>query len=602
MNNTKRQQAIKRHIRRVDAGIHKLGARRERFAKYRPAIFFLGVALTYWFGWTPLILSIGLMGIEAGYYHGIGKIMRRHQLWLDIKTTQLARMMLDWEYIPEPLGQDRDEKHPFEVDLDITGRKSLQHLLDMTISHGGSQRLGEWLLHTRPDLETITTRQQIVRELACMSRFRDKLLLNFRLASQEQLQNEKLLHWLHIHPSAPHFQWAFPLSVALAALNIILLIGYFLGWVPGFWVFSLAIYLAIYFTSMPTLKKSFDALMLLYDELDKFKTILLYLETYPYGKNIHLKRVCEPFYRSEQLPSALLKKVTWLTTAVGLRMNPLLGLFLNLVAPWDLYFSRQIEQCQQQCAVQFPEWVETWSELEAYISLANFAYLYPEYVFPEFMSNISTAEHPILQAAALGHPLLPVSQKICNDFSLDHSGKIVLLTGSNMAGKSTFLKTIGINLCLAYTGGPVNATAFQTGLFRIFSCIQIHDSVTEGFSFFYAEVKRLKVILDALRAEDSLPVLFLIDEIFKGTNSRERLIGGRAYIQYIARQPGFGVIATHDLELGQLEQQIPGLRNMHFRDAVLEGKMAFDYILRPGLCPTTNALKIMYQEGLPVDM
>ena len=128
-----------------------------------------------------------------------------------------------------------------------------------------------------------------------------------------------------------------------------------------------------------------------------------------------------------------------------------------------------------------------------------------------------------------------------------------------MAGKSTFLKTVGINLCLAYAGGPVNATSCHTRLFRIFSCIQIHDSVTDGFSFFYAEVKRLKRIFHALHIEDHLPVLFLIDEIFKGTNSRERLIGSRAYIHHLSSQQGAGIIATHDLELGQLADQIPGL-------------------------------------------
>ena len=178
---------------------------------------------------------------------------------------------------------------------------------------------------------------------------------------------------------------------------------------------------------------------------------------------------------------------------------------------------------------------------------------------------------------------------------------MTLITGSNMAGKSTFLKTIGVNLCLAYTGGPVNAATFQTRLFRVFTCMQIHDSITDGLSFFYAEVKRLKALLEALHAENQPPVLFLIDEIFRGTNSRERLIGSRAYIHHLAAQPGVGLIATHDLELGQLAEQIPGLTNAHFRDDVTDGKMVFDFRLHPGLCPTTNALKIMRLEGLPVE-
>lgn len=599
-NNTTRQQAFARHIRRIDKRIRTLEARRERFAVYRPVIFFLGIGLTYWFGWTPLLLALFLMGIEAGHYHYIGKILKRHHVWRDLKAIQLARMTLNWERIPHPPSHDHNEGHPFEIDLDITGRRSLQHLLDMTISQGGSQRLRDWLLHTHPDLETIIARQQIIRELVPLTRFRDKLLLNFRLISHKHLETQKLLHWLQIHSEEELSRWTLPFSAALAVLNIILLAGYFLEWFPGLWVFSLGIYLLIYFISTPTLQRHFDALTLLYDELDAFKTILLYLEKYPYGKNVHLKQACEPFYRRTQLPSRLLKNVTWLTTAVGLRMNPLIGLFLNLIVPWDLYFGRRIEQCKQQCAAQFPEWVETWSDLEAFVSLANFAYLHPDYVFPEFSVNDSQTQQPVLQATALGHPLLPPEQKICNDFSLTPGKTIIVLTGSNMAGKSTFLKTVGVNLCLAYASGPVNASAFQSGLFRIFSCIQIHDSVTEGFSFFYAEVKRLKKILDALEADDAPPVFFLIDEIFKGTNSRERLIGGRAYIRHLTQQPGVGLIATHDLELGQLAEQMPELRNMHFRDDIYEGKMVFDYTLRPGICPTTNALKIMQNEGLPV--
>jgi len=170
-----------------------------------------------------------------------------------------------------------------------------------------------------------------------------------------------------------------------------------------------------------------------------------------------------------------------------------------------------------------------------------------------------------------------------------------------MAGKSTFLKTVGTNLCLAYAGGPVNAKSLRTQLFRVFTCMQIHDSITDGFSFFYAEVKRLKLLLTLLHDNGQLPVLYLIDEIFRGTNSRERLIGSRAYIRHLAQQAGVGLIATHDLELGQLEQQISSLTNFHFRDDVSAGKMHFDYILHAGICPTTNALKIMRREGLPVD-
>jgi hypothetical protein len=527
--------------------------------------------------------------------------MNRHQLWLNIKSTQLARMNLDWEHIPEPPLKLPAQDHPFEVDLDITGKRSLHHLVDMAISREGSQRLRDWFLQICPDPHCIETRQNIIQELVPLSRFRDKLLLNFHLVSKEQLDGEKLLRWLRIQPPSSVLRKALPLSLGLAVINIILFICYYLGWIPGYWIISFALYLVVYFWHFPALKKSFDTIMLLDDELGKFKTILRYLETYPYRKNSYLKQLCKPFLDRETLPSRQLRKVTLLTTAIGLRMNPVMTILLNIAFPWDMFFGALIDRYKAQCVELFPKWLNAWFEMEALVSLANFGYLHPDYVFPEILSVNECADHSVFQATEMGHPLIPSEQKVCNDFSLRNLGEITLITGSNMAGKSTFLKTAGINLCLAYTGGPVDAKALCTGLFRVFTCMQIHDSITDGFSFFYAEVKRLKTLLEALQDREQIPVFFLVDEIFKGTNSRERLIGSRAYIHHLSTQHGVGMIATHDLELGRLEDQIPSLTNYHFRDDVSDGTMIFDYKLHPGLCSTTNALKIMRMEGLPLD-
>ena len=169
-----------------------------------------------------------------------------------------------------------------------------------------------------------------------------------------------------------------------------------------------------------------------------------------------------------------------------------------------------------------------------------------------------------------------------------------------MTGKSSFLRTLGVNLCLAYAGGPVNATALHCGWFRLYSAIKVTDSVTDGISYFYAEVKRLKGLLVALEQAETRPVFFLIDEIFRGTNNRERLLGSRAYLQALLGRQGLGAISTHDLELVKLAEGAAGVHNYHFRDAIAGGRMVFDYTLRPGPCPTTNALKIMRLEGLPV--
>jgi len=250
--------------------------------------------------------------------------------------------------------------------------------------------------------------------------------------------------------------------------------------------------------------------------------------------------------------------------------------------------------------------------------LANFGYLNPAYTMPMVAQEPtpSTAEEESggepksgiaysFKAEQLGHPLLPDVEtdhaKVTNDFVFDRLGDVALLTGSNMSGKSTFLKAMGVNLALAFAGGPVDAERLVTPLYRIFTSIKVTDSVTDGISYFYAEVRRLKALLTELADPDSLPLFFCIDEIFRGTNNRERLIGSRAFIKELSGKHGVGAISTHDLELVKLADEAAQIENFHFRDDVQGGEMIFDYKIRSGPCPTTNALKIMALAGLPVD-
>jgi DNA mismatch repair ATPase MutS len=281
---------------------------------------------------------------------------------------------------------------------------------------------------------------------------------------------------------------------------------------------------------------------------------------------------------------------------------PEIGLSLpflfNAIIPWDLTLSYLLVQCKDQAKKHLPDWLEAWYELEALCSLANFAYLNPDYVIPEIAENREQAL--AFSATQLGHPLIPNDKRVVNDVSIERVGDILLITGSNMAGKSTFLRTLGINLCLAYAGCAVNAASLHTGLYEVYCCISVSDSLTDGYSYFHAEVRRLKLILDRLHEEAANPVFVLIDEIFRGTNNRERSIGSHAYIYALAEASCIGAISTHDLELVTLVDELPQLKNYHFRDAVINNEMVFDYRLYTGPCPTTNALKIMQKEGLPI--
>jgi DNA mismatch repair ATPase MutS len=274
-----------------------------------------------------------------------------------------------------------------------------------------------------------------------------------------------------------------------------------------------------------------------------------------------------------------------------------------LAVPWDVVWGYFLARRKAELAAALPQWLDIWHELEALSALATFAYLNPQYTWPVVhgQADQNGGNGPIFAATALGHPLIHAEGKVHNDFTIRQMGQIVIITGSNMAGKSSFLRALGVNLVLAYAGSVVNATSLESGLFRLFTCIRVTDSIVDGFSYFYAEVRRLKALLDAFHQPNALPLFYLIDEIFRGTNNLERLLGSRAYIRALAGARGVGFIATHDLELAKLEGESPFIHNYHFREEVHDGRMVFDYILRPGPSPTTNALKIMRLEGLPVE-
>jgi DNA mismatch repair ATPase MutS len=562
----------------------------------------IGVGLAYfasdWWGWCAIAVTLVVFNIVAYFHRQIDRSSKRHEIWRVIKRRQIARMRLDWSSIPGTDYQEPDLDHPFEIDLDVTGKCSLLQLVDISISQDGSQRLQAWLLETHPQASVIERQQAVIKELVPLARFRDKLLLAFYLVSKKQLDGRTLLNWVDRKTNPKTLNRVLLASTGLALLNIVLFGLNEFNILPAFWIATFTLYAVIYFMNFDLIDSLLADSNMISDEMRKFREILRYLENYRYGSHNSLRKLCQAFIGPSHRPSKRLRQITWLGFTIGLRMNPIVRALLNVV-PWDFFLVNRINKMKSILADDLPIWLEVLTELEASVSLANFAYLNPEYSFP--MITTTSDQSPMaFEAHGLGHPLIPDAQRVGNDFSFGEAGEIVLITGSNMSGKSTFLKTVGLNLSLAFAGGPVNASSLRTSSFRLFSCIKINDSVTGGFSFFYAEVRRLKGLLDQLKEEDDQPLLFLIDEIFKGTNNRERLIGSRSYIKSLVGQNGLGMVTTHDLELTNLSEDIPSMSNYHFREEVQNGKMVFDFKLHLGPCPTTNALKIMRLEGLPV--
>jgi hypothetical protein len=557
-------------------------------------------AIALWDGQAgAVVMFLGLAGfaLVVGLQRRLGRAIERFEILREMRLGQLARMKLDWEHIPTAPSEAADrERSPLEVDLDLTGPNSLQRLVDLGVSLEGSLRLAEWLCCPELDLAVILGRQQAVRELSRMGRLRERLLLNLRLLTREPLRGRRLLDWLETRLPEGRLGFLLFLASLFTLGNLVLLILGAAGKIPTLWPITFGLYLLFYFANLKSIAPFLEAVVDLDRELEPFGSLFRFLERFPLKDGSRVAQLCAVFRDPADPPSRFLRRVKAITAAVGARANPIAGLLLNLLSPWDFACAYLASRQRVQAAQRLPAWLDAWTELEALCGLASYAWINPDYAFPDIQED-----GPIFKAEALGHPLLSHKARVCNDFSLQKLGEVALITGSNMAGKSTFIKTVGANLCLAYAGGAVNARSLHTRLLRLHSCIRISDSLSQGYSYFYAEVKCLQRLLEMLREEDAPAVLYLVDEIFRGTNNRERYLGSKSFLRSLAGARGCGLIATHDLELAKLEEETSAVRNLHFEDRVQEGHLEFDFVLRPGPSQSTNALKIMRLEGLPVD-
>lgn len=602
LTDAERRQILAHQIDRLDRQIERLKRLEARFAWIRLAIFLAGlggctIALIVQSPaaarWVFLVSALIFGGVVV-YHRHLDRLIAGFEIYAIIRRHQHARLGPDWDAIPLPPNSAM--RSSLDVDLDLSGPRSLFHLLGLAVSQEGSARLRGWLTQPEPDPLQIHLRQGLVAELAGLPRFCDRLLLNLRRVSKDLLHGERLTRWLDAPVPTRRLKFLLALGSLAAFVNLSLFYLNLVGRFPPYWVLTFGLTFAFYNFNAALIREFLDSVVDLDRELEKFQVLLRHLENFPLAGRPHLQRKLAPFRDPASLPSALIRRIKWVTAGVGLRANPIIGFLINLLVPWDYLFALLAGGLRQQAGQKLPVWLDTWYDLEALLSLGDFAHLHPDFNFPEVDAQVE----PVLEAVSLSHPLLPSETRQANDFTIRSLGEVFILTGSNMAGKSTFLKTLGANLCLAYAGAPVCAQSLKMRPFRLATCMQISDSLVDGWSYFFAEVQCLKNLLAALNSDHSLPLLYLIDELFRGTNNRERLIGSRAYIRELIGTSGAGLIATHDLELAGLASSSPLVRNYHFRDRVEGERLVFDYHIRPGPCPSTNALRIMQMQGLPV--
>jgi DNA mismatch repair ATPase MutS len=296
-------------------------------------------------------------------------------------------------------------------------------------------------------------------------------------------------------------------------------------------------------------------------------------------------------------PSVIMRRFRNLVSWYDLRHNGMVYPFINGLLLWDIHCTRALEHWKRDAGKDLARWFEIIGEYEALSSLAGLHADDPAATMP----TISSTESGEIKGTRIGHPLLAADKRVENDLEKFSTGQGLLITGSNMSGKSTFLRTLGVNAVLAFTGGPVTAESFSIPLCQLGTSIRISDSLKSGVSHFYAEVQKLAQVVEMTEGEH--PVLFLLDEVLHGTNSRERQIGARWVLGELLKKGAFGIITTHDMELCRLPEHLMShVRQHHFRENVKEGEMSFDYTLREGPVTSGNALRLMQRVGLNVPL
>ncbi|HSM25004.1 MAG TPA: hypothetical protein VK856_09100, partial [Anaerolineaceae bacterium] len=403
--------------------------------------------------WLWVLVGMIIIFLVVVYFHRkLDQQRLRYQIAQEWLTQQIARATLDWDKIPEMPAHKSDPDHPFMNDLNLVGERSLLQLMDTTATQGGQNQLFSWILSPQIEMKSILQRQALVKELLELTGFRTRLTLAGMHIKQQQQgawSDTKILAWLKSHTSSRSLRKLLILLSTLAILNYTLLaLDLFAGWQP-YWQFSFLVYIGIYFYQYRVYQSTFQDAYQISKDLNPLENILEFLETYPTKSSSQVAQLLSIFSKPGQKPSKYLRKILWISSAASLQNNQILSLLINALLPWDIIFTTILDGFKKDLGASLPAWLDIWYKTEALTALANFAYLNPEYHFPLLQPE---ASKPLLGAIGLGHPLIDKNQKIVNDFNISDIGEVAIISGSNMSGKSTFLRTLGINLALAYSG------------------------------------------------------------------------------------------------------------------------------------------------------
>ncbi len=571
----------------------------DRISNLRLGVFLLGTALTVlssFLGTTAMtsavfLFSLGVFLALASRHIKVERELRTVRAMLEIQRRYLSRMNGEWISFEDCGREFMDGKHPYTYDLDIFGPKSLFQWIAAAKTDVGRCRLKTLLASPSPNPDSIKMRQHAVRELGAKLEFCQKLECQGLLIDKAARETNGLISYAEepgVFPKGLRLIRFFPLVTMLA------LILYLLRWGVPIQVPAVLLAIQLLFSLLGYKKISPD-LSRVYPfqkSLAAFRNMFLLVESEPFADD-HLSTLksglCSP---TEPAASTCMKRLELISDAIDLRYNPIFYFLFNIFLLWDFHCAAYLESWKTQNGNRIRAWFETIGAFEALGSLAVISHIHPEWVFPEIQDQGMK-----IQARALGHPLIHPEKRVDNDFAIDNCSGII--TGSNMSGKSTFLRAIGMNLVLAYSGAAVCARQFSCSIMDLFTSMVIRDDLIGGISTFYAELTRINMILK--HSGQGHPMFYLIDEIFRGTNSLDRIAGARVVLRELSRRGAIGLISTHDFELCDLEKDKQlEFRNYHFEEQYVKGGINFDYKLRPGRCTTSNARYLMKMVGIDI--
>lgn len=508
------------------------------------------------------------------------------------EINRLELKCLEGDFSGFKTGEEYAERdHPYSYDLDIFGKASLFQYICRTTSRPASDRLAGYLKHPAA-LEEILLRQETVAELQPLTDWRQELMTLGYLNAGAGNDPAPLMQWLRSDDLFRKTGREKMITGSLSLFALAAVIAVIAGLPAGILAPVLGVNFIFYFTRLKRISKLQEQVSRSSDLLKAYSAIIRLIEGRHFTSPLLQK--LQSAFRNEIAASDHIRQLSKLVGRLDWRLNMLISAPLNLLFFTDIHFCLAMERWKRGHAYRIPVWFAAMADFEVLASLGNMAFNNPEWVFPKV-----TEDYFVFSAQKMGHPLIPAGRRISNDFTAEGAGKAIIVTGSNMSGKSTFLRTCGVNAVLAFTGAPVCASAFTVSLVRLHSSMRVSDSLEENISSFYAELRRLRAIISG--AESDPKVFLLLDEILRGTNSDDRYTGSVALLRQLTGYGSVVMVATHDLRLAGLQEELPqSIENYHFDVKVNGEELFFDYRLTPGICSSFNASLLMKKMGIRV--